>query len=1469
MTEIYELDYANVNERETIRNFAVAANSHVDTARPEAAGAFETAGLIWQQETMIGSAITYGFSKDKHQLNYEYDKTFNPIRLWHQNQDKYGDISPYIRQGMFNDVVSEKQFMERRERLLDEQQRRERLANGSGWGMFMGMGLSLLDIATLIPIGGWVTKGNTLAKVGKMAIAGSTLTAAQEVALHMGQDLRTNEESLMNIGLAAPIGGGFGLFASALNPASRLNINHPEFPFHRNNRIPMGLARMGDSISESVIIQPFVKGGKNTFEFVRDSSVGAATVKAGNVVKAGVFTKPLKALHQATPVGRMLYAKSDKVRDIGQKLFDTGGMLTDTMASGQVTRSVEDYKGLYMNEFNNIFITAADRYNQLREALEKMTGGVQNQTVRATADTMRQAGRFFRDQANVARGRDAETGVGGRHFEDFEFQDITYKILFEDLDEGTIENLVGRFGDKGADEIIKTARKQAGNIHEINGRMEDLMVNAGMIKEAQRMGDEYGLAQLWNPRAMRGANRQAARNFFMAKFLGNPNNNPTERYPNGYLMDEFGMTDDQFALLGREEVKIGDEVFTVERGLDQRTEILEDWSGDTFNQGVLKAEMDLATAEAALEAARKEAVWSSRDLRVSETEYRKSSVAEAKKILERRMLERDRAIAEREKLGLERQALDTEVRRLEAEQEVRMNQFHDTGRWTRKYTGERTKDVEGAEGLLSHLEAEKGGAPHADIQEARMMLTEADNELARVGDDALDAAVADAATKPVYSRALAKLKERQAQIARQTSKLDSRLERLEPRLAKVSQAVDAASQAVLRVRQSRVGLRAAKNEAAKGVRAERRNVRKARRTLRRDYGLGQAGGNPNKDWLSANYKLDLETYQKLGKEEVTINGQTYDIDAGKAFKTEIRQTHKSQGIVKKGTGKKLPVHEYVDDLVDKLGKQSKLPRGILESEVFASGRTKDRQIHLTKEERREAIRLGLLRNDLYGVMHSAHEDIATRLAMRKVFGTEDVNDIIPGVRDEYDQMIAQARKRTDLKNPDKYIRRLEAERTERIKDIQGSWEKHLGIHGLPDDPDGFIHWSLQKLRAWNFIKYGTGFLVSSLTDPASVALTSGFHALSTDNWKAMQRAMKGMSSDEIRRWAITSERVLHNSRTLKIADVQDIRTMAGIGDQGTPKHNITSGIDRAMQGMSDTASVLSGMIWWNTRLKALGMMEMQHNLVGLMKQYPDLMAKASAGNKKAQLKISKLASIGIGQEQAARIGRMMEKHEPIKTDGIYEIEMSRWIDEGEIGAQAYEDVEFALRRVANRAVMTPGVGETPLLMSQGFYKTMLQFQTYGFVVLNRFITPALQRGISYGDMEAILSMGLAAGLGTGVVGIKDLLRTGEIKERNAGEWAYDILDRSGYLMYLTVPASGAFTAANVAFGLKSAPSRYANQNSVFGFLGGPSANTLMDLSGLAGGAMYGDADAMGAAASKLIPFQILKQVGDHVVEFGD
>ena len=1402
MTDIVNLDYSSVPEREAIANFIVAGDGPIDYhGSYEPAGAWETAGLIWSQETIIGSTIAYGFSKDRNQINYEYNPTFNPIKHWHVNQEKYGDISPYIRGGLFNDVVSEQQFLDRRERLLDEQSRRERIANGSGWGMLMGMGLSLVDIATLIPLG-WAMKGTTVAKVGKMAFGAGVLTGTHETIMHMQQDLRTTEESIYNVGFSIPIGAGLGVFASALNKGSRLNPAHKQNPFNKDNPIRMGFANIYNGVADSAVVQPVTRGGRRAFEVVADSSVGAATVKASKVVKAGVFTAPLRVLHKATPAGRLLYAKASKAREAVVKLVDTGGILTESMGAGIAYRSAEDFYGAYMQPFENWYVAFDQTFTDLRMQLEGMAGGIQNPTIQAVADKGRQAAQFIKDAPSSVRGKlDETTGLpSSKHFQDFEFQDLIYKMVHDDLDAATVANLTARFGQEGSDLIVAAGKQMSDEIHAMNKVMEDLMVNAvdkngrPMITERQRMGDEYGVAQIWNPKAMRGENRQAAINFFIEKFVGKPNDE--------FLLVEFGMTPEQFAKLGREEVKIGDDVFDVGRGADQRQEILEEWSGDSFDRQVLQAELEVSLAEAQLESARREAVWSGRDLRKSDTDYRKSSIAEAKKILERRVLERDKSVAEREKLQLEREAVKTEVSRLEAEQEARMNQFHETGKWTRKYTKARTSDVEDAEGLLSYLENAEGGAPHADIVEARMMLTEADDALARVGDDALDAAVADAATKPVYSRALDKLKERQNQINRQVNRIDRRLERLDPRITKVNQAVAAASDAVIRVRESRKVLRAAKKEADKGVRTERRNVKKAKKSLRRQE-------------------------------------------------------------------KKLPVHLYVEGLVDTLGKQNKIPRGILESEAFESARTKDRKIILSNEERREAIRLGLLRNDLLGIMYAAHDDISKRLSLRKVFGSETSDDVVSGVRDEYDHMISQARKNTKLKNPTKHVAKLIKERDNRIKDIQGLWERHLGIHALPDSAEGGLHWSLQKLRAWNFIKYGTGFLVSSLTDPASVALTSGFHAMSRDTMRATRRSFKGMRSEEIRRLAIMSERVLHNSRTLKIADVSDIASMSGLGDKGTIKHGLTSTVDRAIQGLSDTASVASGMVWWNTRLKALGMMEMQHNLVGLMQRYDDLLQKASAGNKKAELEIAKLASVGIGEEQARRIAAMMKKHPPQKFQGIFELEMSRWIDEGELGAQAYSDVLFALRRTANRAVMTPGNGETPLFMSTAFGKTYMQFQTYGFVALNRFITPALQRGMSYNDMDAFLSMALAAGLGTVVVSAKDWLRTGEIKERNAGEWAYDVLDRSGYLMYLTIPSALAFNAANVYLGTKSAPSRYANLNNQWQLLLGPSGSSVADALGAGQGALYGDAEQVGKHINKLLPYQVFKQVGERVLSIGD
>ena len=1383
MTIVLERDFAGTADNIAAAEMYRVQNAPLYTATtPDPAGFFETAGLMYQQETVIGSALTYGFSPDRVQGNYSYDKTFNPYRYHFENADTMEDAMPWVRTGLFHDVVSEDQFQDRLGRLREEAENRKRLAESdSVLGLIAGMGLSLLDVATLVPIGGWLSKGKTIAKGAKYALAGATFTGAQEVVLHMQQDLRTQKESLFNIAAGAVLAGGIGLFVGARQPGNLLHPRSANYIFKPENKLRVSLGTVGSRLKDNPIVEPAVKAGRASVKFAADTSVGAKAVEAGQLVKSAGAT----TLAKVTPVGYLMSAKAKSARDFAVKMMDTGGLLTDQMATGQAARSFEDEKTTIMSLFEDTFVSSVDSFYALRMELERITGGVQSRLVQDLGDTARGVGRFF----SQTLGRDVEHPTG-THFEDFEWQDITYRALHDDIDEGTLDNLKSRFGDEGAELIVTKAKEQAELIHTANQEMEDLMVKSGMIQESQRMGREYGLAQLWNPKGF-AANPKAAVAFFIKKLINDPDAE--------WLNTNFGMTLEEFNKLGKETVTIkgnvdDDVTYTPESGLDHRVEILEDWSGNTYDRSVMEAELAVEQAEAAYQTARREAVLAGRDLRTSETDYRKSTVAEARAILKKRVAERERTQANREKLALEKRAIDTELRRLEEEQRVRMNQYHDTGKWQRKYRSERTSQVEETEDLLKSLEKEQ--APYADIDEARKMLTEADAEIARIGPDALNAAVLDARQKPVYSRALSKLKERQNNINREINKLDRRLARLDPKTEKLDAMVQAARQAVVARRQTRVALRQIKKEADKASSKARRQAKSARKSARR---------------------------------------------------TEAR----------------LPVHLYAEQLVQRLSKQTQMPRGILDTEVFVSGRAKSRKIILTNEERREAIELGLLRDDLYGVMYHGYDDVASRIALRKNFGSEGPDDVLRSIRDEYDSLLANARSRNLTP---RYIRQLEREKRGALSRAEGVWNRALGRYGLPQDPDGFLHWSTGTLRAWNYVMYGSGFLLTSLTDLASVALTTGFHTLSVKHMSALSKTMKGMKNEEIRRLSVALERILHNSRTLKINDVGDLKDMAGIGELGSITHNTTSAITRVVQGLSNTASVISGMTWWNTRLKALAMIEMQHNLVGIMRQYPDLLRQASAGSKKAQVEISKLASIGIGAEQAGRIARMMAKHEPQNIDGLFELDMHRWLDEGDAGNLAYQDVLTALRKTANRAVMTPGIGDTPLLMSTTMGKTILQFQTYGFVSVNRFVAPALQRAnpMTYGDMESVLSMAFAAGLGSGVVVGKDLLRDGTVRDRSPGAWAYDILDRSGYLMYLTVPSAALYRTASYYIGASERPSRYSQSSNVMSLLAGPSGNLLYNLGGLGTDAVYGDMEGVKKTALKLAPFQILKQVSEKI-----
>ena len=1376
-------------------------------------GFFETTYEMYMQETYIGDSIRYGIvPTDSALLNFEFNPTndFNPYRYFSENRDTLGDMEEHIRGYLFDNVSSESQFQERVERFRLYEEKKAELANGSIAGMIVGGIAGFADVTTLIPIVGWGKRLHSLGKVGKYAYAGLFTSAVQEAALQTRQELRTYEESLYNIGGGVVMGGGFGVFAKALDPESALYYKGRANPMNPENPVRMGIGRIGTGMVDNVVMRPVLRNGERVYERVSESpfgqSVGAAVrdttqmAKTGTLTAGGAAGVPLRAIGrgglwatkklgvQVSPIVRGLEAKSPKMREFTESMYNLGGILTEGMKMGKFNPSVEDLKMLYMSRLEHEVIPAAQqRYTELRMKLAENVGKTYSPAFQTVASTGGRVKALAKDIAAGPTKTPRERGLNAAGvLDDWEFHDLTYKALYDDITVEEIALLEKRFGKEGTEDIIKAANDQAEMIHDLNAMQMEDMKRLGM--DVEDLGREYGVAQLWKSEGVR-AMRDESYGFFMKLFRGNPSEE---------FLEEYSLTGDQFDKLGLEDVTVvrnGGESETVTKaeGVTIKNEILDDWAHGEAGADISRLEQELEIATEKARRTKRDAVLAARDMRKSWTEIKTASLKELKEILTKRVALRDRGVAELKLRKAEKAKLEAELKSALEEANVRANQYHDTLSGRSRIGKQRQAAVTEAEALLKMTDELGSEASKAEIEWARANQIKADNDLARTGEDALTEAVDKAAKLPVSSRRLATLRERIRTLDNVIKAKTDMLTKLDARLGRYEKIV---------------------NEAT----ANKQNL------------------------------MDLQKLQR----KMLKDAQK---ESGKAKRAE----RKLKRQVKKENAK-APLHEYVEDLLDKLGNNEADAFGGFDSEfITVSGRTKRRHLRLTKEERREAIRLGILRDDLYGILGKSNDDLSTRLALRDIFGNKSegdiVKDTIRAIKDDYNALINRAKGKPRL------IKKLEKEREKAAADVENGIKRQLGILGLSQNADSGWAFMGQLARAFNYVRYGSGFLIPSQADLSNVFFTSGFGTFTLKNGRAWARTMNGHANHEIRMIALGSERILHSSTVMKMNQAEAGKETAGIGDFGSLTHYTTSTAERVMGGMAEATNVASGMAWWNTRMKALAMVQMQDTFVRHALKYDDILASASAGNLKSEKIIAEMASLGMGADEFRIITKMMDKYPPELVEGIYELNMGRWLAEGKEGQRAFDAIQVGLNSTATRAIMTPGKGDTPFLMSDGFYKTVLQFQTYGFVSLNKYMVPAFQRMATYGDMEAFLSMCLASALGYGIVAATDIKRSGEVKDRSPTQWGYDIVDRAGFLMFLSTPIS----AASQQFGMTGA-SRYSMEKNRMALLLGPTGGLINDTWDLADATIAGDTDRMSQVGSKLMPFKLYKQIADVALE---
>lgn len=1265
------------------------------------AGALETAGAIWKQETLIGSALTYGLPS-RSDLSRE-DTGFNPYRFWADHRDEYADIEKHIRTGKFDEVSSELGFKYKVERLREEQRLRDTIAGGSGLGVILGMGLSLVDVATLVPFAGLYKKGSSALKLAKIAGASGAMVAGQEAALHQMQELRTLKESFLNIGMATVVGGGLGAIGMGIGPGAR---RAGDALSNTNARIRAAI----DTYRENFEVGAKADGAEmNAAEHLSrpytssTRSAGAAAVRqmdhtpvsktrdwvesmAERVRKGESLSMleraQLKGVEVAagtarafrmnqlfgTPARRAMHWTSERMREFAAKMMDQGGTITRSMERGEAVDAVaEDLRHLYMQELHSIQQAHEDAVRRLNIAM----GGSKS----VMGQELRQTAARVKNFANDVVGREGKSARFNK-IEAWEFADATKAALFERIDDEAYQSrLISEYGEDNARLITSAAKEQAEMIQRANLAMEEELVNHGILKENQRMGRDYRMAQLWDTKAI-AAKEDEFRLFLKEVLVNDPDA--------AWLEEATLLTKEQFNKLGKETVVIKREgaeyiVISPERGVDLKSEILSDWHGDEITRTINDLEARARALEVEAEQAKVDAIEAGWEVLRKEGVFNRARITEA-----------ERAVRlQQQELAVLRDDLD----RARAE------------------------------------EREAALAIRAARQKAR------DRQFTPEGQ------------RTPESRKVRDLRQRLAEATRNREYRQKRLD-----------------QAVARAERTEHWLKIAKEKRA----AAQESLYEARR-LRKEARTGARKAS----------RLHSQVVKKLEKES-----------------------------------KKPPLDVLIDSIINNM-RGNTLPMGALDGEVFQSGRVRERVLRLTKEQRQRAEELGFLRGDLYGVLERQYHDLSARLALQRVFGTQEWTDIAKEIREDYSRLKATAKYHGAS---EKQIASLENEWKMAEQDIEGLWLRLLGRYKLPDSTDNVFHWVGQTFRAYNFTRFGAGFLLSSITDMANVALTVGFGNTIRGVARIARRDfMDTLDNREIRNFVYGSERTMHNSRAFKIADVEDMSHQSGVGAYGSTMHRVTSTIDRAVTGMSEKVNLISGLQAWNTRWKALVMDLQLRELTHQLRNYDDLLAKAREGDRKARLQVGSLARLGLGEDQVRVVRKYMDAHlTPDESLDVTGLKAS--------SPEAFRYVFTALRRAADTAIMTPGIGDTPLLMSDGLWKTLMQFQSYGHVIVNRYMVPAMQRAWTYQDLDAVISMGFAAVLGTAVVVAKDIVNHGTVRERDLSEWAYDIIDRSGYLAW-TAPYSGA--AWRILFDKQT--SKYSYYNDFVGQFLGPTYGTAQDI----------------------------------------
>ncbi|MEM7919516.1 hypothetical protein Q4Q89_17235, partial [Morganella morganii] len=495
-----------------------------------------------------------------------------------------------------------------------------------------------------------------------------------------------------------------------------------------------------------------------------------------------------------------------------------------------------------------------------------------------------------------------------------------------------------------------------------------------------------------------------------------------------------------------------------------------------------------------------------------------------------------------------------------------------------------------------------------------------------------------------------------------------------------------------------------------------------------------------------------------------------------------------------------------DDIINKI---IGAPAGIVPGELIPDGLTKHagftkaRTLNIPDERIKD-----FLESDVNYVMENYIRQVAPEIELTKRFGRVDMDGQIKAITEDYNRLISEAATPKERAN-------LEKRRDADLRDIRAMRDRLLGTYGAPKDPSSFFVRAGRVARHVNFLRLLGGMTISSLPDMARPIMQHGLRSALKPLGKMMTDISKmRIAKADLREMGIGLEYAL-SSRSKVIADLNDPYSRRSFLERGLEWSSQKFGNFTLMNQYTDTMKMWSGLITQSKVLNAAN--------------------AVASGKKLSKKEITKLAHIGIDESMLHRIADQYSRHGE-DLDGLLTGHSHLWDDR--VVREAFQS---AILKDVRTTVITPGIGDTPLMMSSELGKIVMQFKTFFFATHNR----ALVSGIQSGDASFYYGALLQVGLGSLVYVLKSMMAGREINTDPAN-LVKEGLDWSGMMGWLGEPnnvlenLSGGTYGMSAMFGGPPA-SRYQSRNGI-GALLGPTFDLGGDIKNITAGVLNGEFD---------------------------